>query len=133
MRKRILIVDDSPTSRMWQQLILSREPYEVRTASDGAEGCARAAEWPADLVLLDVMMPTMDGFSACRQLRAHAATAHVPVIMVTTRGEEWNVEQGYACGCTDYVTKPIDRLEFLAKIRSWLGEGTAERTEAESR
>jgi DNA-binding response OmpR family regulator len=64
----------------------------------------------------------MDGFEACRKLREHEATAAIPVIMVTTRGELASVETGYASGCTDYVTKPINGLELLAKVRSCLGQ-----------
>ena len=65
-------------------------------------------------------MPVMDGFEACRQLREHTATRSTPIIMVTTRGQEKHVELGFESGCNDYVTKPIDGLELLTKIRNYL-------------
>lgn len=126
MRKRILIIDDSPTSRFWLQTMLGKEEFDIHSAKDGEEGLARAAESRPDLVLLDVIMPGMDGFAVCRRLRMRSESATIPIIMVTTRGEAVNVEQGYESGCTDYVTKPIDRLELLAKVRSHLGAGLAE-------
>ena len=67
-------------------------------------------------------MPRLGGFDACQRLRQRVETRHIPVIMVTTRGEFESVESGYASGCTDYVTKPIDGLELLAKVRSCLGQ-----------
>jgi DNA-binding response OmpR family regulator len=71
---------------------------------------------------MDVVMPRMDGFEACRKLREQDDTRAIPVIMVTTRGELASVETGYASGCNDYVTKPINGLELLAKVRSCLGQ-----------
>jgi DNA-binding response OmpR family regulator len=70
---------------------------------------------------MDVVMPTMDGFEACRKIRIRAETNGIPIIMVTTRGEAINVETGYECGCNDYVTKPIDKVELLEKIENLTG------------
>jgi CheY-like chemotaxis protein len=120
-RKKVLLVDDSPTVLMMEKMLLARQQYEVVTASDGAEGVERARAHRPDLILMDVVMPRMDGFEAVRQIRADAALRQIPVIMVTTRGEPVNVEQGYAAGCSDYVTKPIDGLELLTKVKSYLG------------
>lgn len=119
-RKKILLVDDSATALMWERMILRQEPYDVDVAADGQEAVDKASATPPDLILMDVMMPKMNGFEACRALREKAGTRRVPIIMVTTRSEAQNVEQGYASGCTDYITKPIDRLELLAKIKSYL-------------
>ncbi len=116
-RKRILIVDDSKTVQMMTAMLLAREPYAVTTAFDGEEGVRKALADPPDLILLDVVMPKMDGFEACRRLRCDPATQTVPIIMMTTRGEPVNVEQGYAAGCTDYITKPVSNTELLAKVR----------------
>jgi DNA-binding response OmpR family regulator len=69
-----------------------------------------------------VVMPKMNGFEACQKLREHEATRTTPIIMVTTRGEETNVENGYSSGCSDYITKPINGPELLAKLRGFLGE-----------
>ena len=117
--RKILIVDDSATSRMWQTLIL-RNDYAVSTASDGQEGVDAAIADRPDLILMDVLMPRMNGFEAVRALRAHKATRDVPVIMVTTRSEAQSVEEGYTSGCNDYITKPIDKIEMLVKISSYL-------------
>lgn len=116
-RKRILIVDDSRTVQMMTTMLLTRGPYAVATAADGEEGVRKALADPPDLILMDVVMPKMDGFEACRRLRREAATQRVPIIMMTTRGEAGNVERGYASGCTDYITKPVDNVELLAKVR----------------
>lgn len=122
-RKRILLVDDSATSHMWVKMILNKGDHEMISAHDGEEGVARALSENPDLILMDVVMPRMDGFEACRTLRARAETRATPIIMLTTRGEGQNVQSGYESGCNDYVTKPIDSVELLAKLRSFLGEG----------
>jgi CheY-like chemotaxis protein len=120
--KKILVVDDSLTSLMWQRMILGGEKYSVVTANDGQEGVATAVSEKPDLILMDVVMPKMNGFEACRALRANVATSRVPVIMVTTKSAANSVEEGYESGCTDYITKPIDKLELLSKVKSHLGE-----------
>jgi DNA-binding response OmpR family regulator len=121
-RKKILLVDDSNTILMMEKFILRNGPYEILTATNGEEGVLKAAEQMPDLILLDVIMPKMGGFEACRLLRTTRATSQIPIIMVTTRGEAANVEAGWANGCTDYVTKPINSIELLAKVRSFLGD-----------
>jgi CheY-like chemotaxis protein len=121
-RKRILLVDDSATSHMWVRMILSKGEYDMISARDGEEGVERALAESPDLVLMDVVMPRMDGFEACRLLRAHPATRPTPIVMVTTRSEARNVEFGYTSGCSDYITKPIDSLELLSKVRSFLDQ-----------
>jgi DNA-binding response OmpR family regulator len=121
-RKKILLVDDSNTILMMEKFILRNGPYEILTATNGEEGVLKAAEQMPDLILLDVIMPKMGGFEACRLLRTTRATSEIPIIMVTTRGEAANVEAGWANGCTDYVTKPINSIELLAKVRSFLGD-----------
>ena len=120
-RKKILLVDDSGTILMMEKFILKNDPYEIVTASNGEEAIQKAIEHRPDLILLDVMMPKMGGFEACRRIREHNDTQSIPVIMVTTRGEAGNVEAGWESGCTDYVTKPINGLELLTKLQSILG------------
>lgn len=122
-KKRILLVDDSTTTLFMEEMILKGH-YELDRAVNGEEAVEKALTQPPDLVLLDLVMPGMDGFEVCRRLRREEATKDVPVIMVTTRGEEQNVERGYAAGCTDYVTKPINTLEIKTKVRTYLGEGS---------
>jgi CheY-like chemotaxis protein len=121
MRKKILLVDDSNTILMMEKMVLRNTPYEVVTASNGEEAIARALTERPDLILMDVVMPKMNGFEACRRLREQESTRHVPVIMVTTRGEAENVEAGFESGCNDYITKPIDTVELLTKLRDQLG------------
>jgi CheY-like chemotaxis protein len=121
-RKKILLVDDSSTVLLMERMILSKSQYDVVTAKDGQEGVEKALAERPDLILMDVVMPRMDGYEACRRIRQQEDTKAIPVIMVTTRGELQSVETGYASGCTDYVTKPINGLELLAKVKSCLGQ-----------
>jgi DNA-binding response OmpR family regulator len=120
-RKKILLVDDSNTILMMEKFILKNGPYDLITASNGEEAVSKASEQIPDLILLDVIMPKMGGFDACKLIRNNETTSNIPIIMVTTRGEAANVETGWANGCTDYVTKPINTIELLAKVRSYLG------------
>jgi CheY-like chemotaxis protein len=121
-RRKILLVDDSATTHMWIRMILNKSDYDMVSARDGQEGVERALAERPDLILMDVVMPRMDGFEACRQLRAHPATRPTPIVMVTTRSEAKNVENGFTSGCSDYITKPIDSLELLSKVRSFLDQ-----------
>jgi DNA-binding response OmpR family regulator len=121
-RKKILLVDDSSTILMMEKFILRNDPYILITASNGEEAVQKAASEKPDLILLDVVMPRMSGFEVCRLIRDNPELQHIPIIMVTTRGEAANVETGWVVGCTDYVTKPINAVELLAKVRSLLGD-----------
>ena len=120
-RKKILLVDDSSTVILMEKMILSKSPYDIVVAKDGQEGVEKAASERPDLILMDVMMPRMTGFEACKRLRAQKNTAAIPVILVTTRGEEASVKSGFDSGCNDYVTKPINGGELLSKVRGFLG------------
>jgi CheY-like chemotaxis protein len=119
--KKVLLVDDSMTTLVMESMILHGR-YELVKARNGEEAIARALAENPDLILLDVVMPVLDGFSTCERLRQHEQTKNTPIIMVTTRGEEANLERGYSVGCTDYVTKPIDAAELLSKVRNYLDE-----------
>jgi DNA-binding response OmpR family regulator len=121
-RKKILLVDDADTILMIERMILNRGGYELITAKDGQEAVAKAVAERPDLILLDIVMPRMNGFEALKLLRSQEATKAIPIMMVTTRGEEENVEAGFASGCDDYITKPLNGSEVLAKVRSYLGE-----------
>ena len=120
-RKKILLVDDSRTILMMEKFILRNDPYILSTATDGEEAVRKAASEQPDLILLDVVMPRMGGFEAYRRIRENAATAAIPIIMVTTRTEAETIEAG-----TDYVTKPINSVELLAKVRSLLANDDEE-------
>lgn len=121
--KKILLVDDSKTALMMERSILeNRTPYQCVTAMDGVEALAKARDERPDLVLMDVVMPRMNGFEACRKLREQSDTREIPVILVTTRREEAYTEAGFASGCNDYITKPVNGLELVELLRSYLGE-----------
>ncbi len=121
-QKKILTVDDSRTALMMTTMALRATPYLVSTAMDGEEALAKAIADPPDLIVLDVVMPKLDGFETCRQLRSHQATKDIPIIMLTTRGESDNVKTGFDAGCTEYLTKPVNMTELLARVKAHLGE-----------
>lgn len=124
-KKKILLVDDSSTALMIEQMLLGKGTYDLVTARDGAEAVEKAEAEQPDLILMDVVMPRMTGIDACKVIRDRASTRHIPIILVTTRGENVNVEAGYANGCNDYVTKPINGLELMSKVRDQLGDAGA--------
>jgi DNA-binding response OmpR family regulator len=103
-------------------MILQRDHYQVAIARDGAEGIAKAREFKPDLIVMDVLMPRLDGFAALRQLRQDPHTSAVPIVMVTSKAELESMETGYESGCSDYIVKPIDGMELIAKVRNLLGE-----------
>ncbi|HEX6095201.1 MAG TPA: response regulator [Thermoanaerobaculia bacterium] len=121
MNKKILLVDDSQTVLLMHKMILSKH-WEIVTARDGQEGVEKALSERPDLILMDVVMPRLNGFEAVQQLRQHETTSETPIIMVTTRGEEQNIEAGYELGCTDYITKPVNNVELMTKVRCYIGE-----------
>ena len=121
-RKKILLVDDAETILLMEKMFLGKGSYDFVTARDGQQAIELAESELPDLILLDIVMPRLNGFEACVRLRSSSATRSIPIIMVTTRGEGTNVEKGFESGATDYITKPIDGLELLSKVRSYLGE-----------
>jgi CheY-like chemotaxis protein len=121
-RKKVMLVDDSSTALMMEKVILSKKNYDLVFARDGQEAVAKSLSERPDLILMDVVMPKMNGFDACKRIREEPLTKDIPVIMVTTRGEPENVEIGFASGCNDYITKPINSLELIAKLDNFLGE-----------
>jgi CheY-like chemotaxis protein len=122
MPKKILLVDDSNTVLLMERMILSHGHYELCTARNGREGVERARAELPDLILLDVVMPEMNGLDALAEIRKDDSTRDIPVIMVTTRSEASSMETGFARGCNDYVTKPVHSSELLTKVRNLLGE-----------
>ena len=123
MPRKVLLVDDSATVLMMERMILAAERFEIVTASNGQEAHEVAKRELPDLILMDIVMPRMSGLEACKAIRKDPATRHIPIILVTTRGEANSMEQGYENGCNDYVTKPVNSTELLSKIRNILGVG----------
>jgi CheY-like chemotaxis protein len=123
MSKKILVVDDSKTALMMEREILERRTtYQCVTASDGQEAVEKAQQELPDLILMDVVMPRMNGFEACKAMRRQPSTREIPIVLVTTRGEESYMEAGFQSGCNDYITKPVNGTELVALLQSYLGE-----------
>jgi CheY-like chemotaxis protein len=120
-RKTILLVDDSQTSIFVERMILKARPYDLLVARDGEEAVRTAESHRPDLILMDVVMPRMNGFQAVEEIRKLESIRDVPIIMVSTRGEAGNVETGFEQGCNDYVTKPVDATELLTKVDNLIG------------
>lgn len=114
--QRILVVDDSPVERHLLTEILTAEGYAVSVAVDGAQGIEAARRDRPDLIVMDVVMPGINGFQATRTINRDEATRHIPVILCTTKSEETDKIWGLRQGAKDYVTKPIDGAALLAKI-----------------
>jgi twitching motility two-component system response regulator PilH len=114
--KKILLVDDSPTERHSINDILVKGGYEVVIAEDGEKGIAKAKSDKPDLVLMDVVMPGMNGFQACRAITSDESTKHIPVILCTSKNQETDKVWGMRQGAKDYVTKPVAANELLLKI-----------------
>ncbi len=107
---------------MSREILEKRTTYQCVTANDGREAVEKAQQEHPDLVLMDVVMPHMNGFEACRMMRQQPATREIPIVLVTTRGEESYMEAGFQSGCNDYITKPVDGAELVALLQSYLGE-----------
>lgn len=120
MANKILIVDDTETMRLYEQMLLAGQGYEVDLAEDGLDALEKVLTFKPDLVLLDIMMPNMDGIETCRRLKSDEQTKDIKVVMVTTKSEYDRVKEAFAAGCDDYITKPIDKTELLTKIKDLL-------------
>ncbi len=118
MTARVLIVDDIPTNVRLLEARLSAEYYEVATASSGPEALSQCDAGDIDIVLLDVMMPGMDGFEVCRRLKASQKTQHIPVLMITALDQPSDRVKGLEVGADDFLTKPVDDVQLMARVKS---------------
>lgn len=118
---KVLLAEDEPDIQLITQLALEDAGCDVVAVSDGqaALDCLAMADF--DVVLLDVMMPRVDGFHACAQLKADPRTAHIPVIFLTARSQEMEVQRGLAIGAHGYIVKPFDVFHLAARIRAMIG------------
>ncbi len=120
MANRILVVDDDPQVRMVLRYVLRQGGFEVLEAGDGPDALAHVATGRPDLVLLDLMMPQVNGFAICAALRANPATRHVPVIVLTARTDEDSRLLSLSAGADDYLVKPVPPTELVDRIRETL-------------
>jgi len=117
---QILIVDDSPTEAHILKGMLEKNGFEIETAENGTEGIERAKELKPDLILMDVVMPGLNGFQATRQLTKNSETADIPVIIVTTKDQETDRVWGLRQGAKDFLTKPVAEKILMEKINAIL-------------
>ncbi len=118
MTARVLIIDDTPANITLLTAILTADYYEVFCAENGEEGLAKASENPPDIILLDVMMPGIDGFEVCQRFKNDPDLAHVPVILVTALGQPEDRVKGLEVGADDFLTKPVDGMILLARVKN---------------
>jgi DNA-binding response OmpR family regulator len=121
----VLVVDDDPVILKLLEVNFEMEGFEVVRAADGAEGLERARAVLPDIVVLDVMMPRMTGYEVAKALREDDETAHIPIIFVTARAQSSDVERGMELGVDDYVTKPFDPLDLIARVNVLLARSAA--------
>src|SRR4051794_29731553 len=117
---RILIVDDNDTNRDILKRRLAIHGYDLIEAADGEQAMSATREYQPDLILLDVMMPKLDGFEVCRRLKSDASLPFIPIVLVTAKSASDDVVQGLEAGADEYITKPVDQAALVARVRSML-------------
>ncbi|MCB1868321.1 MAG: response regulator [Gammaproteobacteria bacterium] len=120
MTKKVLIVDDEQNIAISVEYLMRREGFDVSVAKDGEEGLAMIRSTKPDLVLLDVMMPKMDGFQVCSEVRADASLAGVRIIMLTAKGREAEIEKGLSLGADAYIPKPFSTSDLVSRVKALL-------------
>lgn len=121
MNKKILIVDDEPNIVISLEFLMRREGFEILVARDGQEALQSIRAHRPDLVLLDVMMPRINGFEVCRQVRADPALAGTRIVMLSAKGRPVQIAEGLALGADGYITKPFSTKNLVAQVKSLLG------------
>lgn len=124
MKKRVLLIEDDPSAVRLVSYTLEQEGYEVLTATNGLEGLKKVREEAPDLLVLDVMLPGLDGFEVCRRLRADEQTAGLPVLMLSAKAQEIDKTTGLKVGADDYLAKPADPSEIVARVANLLAMKT---------
>lgn len=123
MSKKVLIVDDEPNIAISVDFLMRREGFEVLVAHDGEEGLALIRADRPDLVILDVMMPKLDGFEVCKAVRADPTLSGVRILMLTAKGRAAEITKGLSLGADAYIPKPFSTRELVAKVKELLGTG----------
>jgi CheY-like chemotaxis protein len=121
--QRVLIVDDERKNRQLIEVMLGEEGYQLVTATCGEDALEMIAAQRPDLILLDVMMPGMDGYQVAARIKGDPATAHIPVVILTALGDRNSKAHGLSAGAIEYLTKPINRAELCACVRALLSAG----------
>lgn len=120
MDKKILVIEDDPATLRLIDYSLRHEGYQVLTASNGLEGIRKAHNEAPDLIILDVMLPGMDGFEICHSLRSEPDTAQLPILMFSAKAQEIDKNTGLKVGADDYLAKPADPSEIVSRVESLL-------------
>lgn len=120
MAKKILVIEDDPATQRLVEYTLKQEGYEVITAANGQDGTRQATGESPDLVILDVMLPGLDGFEVCYQLRAEPGTAKLPILMFTAKAQEIDKDTGIRVGADDYLAKPAAPEEIVNRVAKLL-------------
>lgn len=114
----VLVIDDSPSEMAKFRDILTRNNFQIIEATNGEQGCLMAAEHLPDVILMDVVMPEMNGFQATRKITRGKTTSHIPVVMISTKNQETDRVWGKRQGAKEYMTKPVDESELIRIIRT---------------
>jgi DNA-binding response OmpR family regulator len=122
MGKRILIADDEPNIVVSLEFLMRQRGYEVKVVNDGAEALKAVGDFRPDLILLDVMMPTISGYDVCQKVREKPEWQGIRIVMLSAKGRDIEVSKGIAVGADAYVTKPFSTRELIAKVGELLGE-----------
>jgi DNA-binding response OmpR family regulator len=122
MAKSILVVDDEPSILLSLEFLMQQVGYEVRTAKNGDEALLAVGEKQPDLILLDIMMPKLDGFEVCQTIRSNPEWKDIRIVILTAKGREVDQEKGLALGADDYITKPFGTKQLVKKVKTVLGE-----------
>ena len=122
MPERILIIEDDRSTARLTEYTLQQVGYEVGIASDGFEGLRKALGEHPDLIILDVMLPGLDGYEICHRLRQKAETANLPILMISAKARKDDKDVGLQVGADEYLTKPVDPSEILARVQALLAD-----------
>ena len=120
MSKKILVIDDNPGSLRLMRYTLEKKGYQVITASDGLEGLRKARDEHPDLVILDIMLPGLDGYEVCHRLRQKPETVTLPILMISVKARQDDKDIGLRMGADDYLTKPASPSTIVAKVETLL-------------